>query len=103
MTIRSPFRPHYGSNQNPSPAAASATITIGRGDKTLRVRNTGATNVMYFRTGIAADGAVTASSADMPVYPSETVYIEKPQDHDTVATISAAGTTASVMSGEGGF
>ena len=103
MTIRSPFRPHYGSNQNPSPAAGSATITIGRGDKTLRVRNTGVTNAMYFRTGIAADANVTATTADMPVYPGETVYIEKPQDHDTVATISAAGTTASIMSGEGGF
>lgn len=103
MTIRSPFRPHYGTNQNPSPAAASATITIGRGDKTLRVRNTGATNVMYFRTGQAANGAVTATAADMPVYPGEAVYIEKPQDDDTVATISAAGTTASIMSGEGGF
>ena len=103
MTIRSPFRPHFGSNQNPAPAAASATITIGKGDKTLRVRNTGATNVMYFRTGKASNGTVTATAADMPVYPGETVYIEKPQDDDTVATISAAGTTASVMSGEGGF
>lgn len=103
MTIRSPFRPHFGSNQNPAPAAASATITIGRGDKTLRVRNTGATNVMYFRTGQDSNGTVTATDADMPVYPGETVYIEKPQDDDTVATISAAGTTASVMSGEGGF
>jgi hypothetical protein len=103
MTIRSPFRPHYGTNQNPSPAAASATITIGKGDKTLRVCNTGATNVMYFRTGQASNGAVTATAADLPVYPGEAVYIEKPQDDDTVATISAAGTTASIMSGEGGF
>lgn len=103
MTIRSPFQPTYGSNQNPSPAAGSATITIGKGNKTLRVRNTGATNVMYFRTGQASLGTVTATSADMPVYPGEVVYIEKPQDHDTVATISAAGTTASIMAGEGGF
>ena len=103
MTIRSPFKPHFGSNQNPSPAAVSATIAIGIGDKTLRVRNTGSTNVMYFRTGVSANGTVTATSADMPVYTGETVFIEKPQDHDTVATISAAGTTASVMSGEGGF
>lgn len=103
MTIRSPFRPHWGSNQEPSPAAASATITLGRGDKTLRVKNTGVTNAMYFRTGQASNGTVTATSADMPVYPGESVYIEKPQDDDTVATISAAGTTASIMSGEGGF
>lgn len=103
MSANSPFRPHFGSNQNISPAAASAAITIGSGDKTLRVRNTGATNVMYFRTGQASLGTVSATVSDMPVYPSETIYIRKPQDHDTVATISAAGTTASVMSGEGGF
>ena len=103
MTIRSPFKPHFGSNKNVSPAAASATTTVGLGDKTLRVRNTGATNVMYFRTGTAAVATVVATSADMPVYPSESVYVEVNQEHDTVATISAAGTTASIMSGEGGF
>lgn len=103
MTIRSPFKPHYGSNQVVSPAVASASITIGQGDKTIRVRNTGAANVMYFRTGLAFDGAVTATTADVPVSPGETVYIEKPQDHDTLATISALGTTADIMSGEGGF
>lgn len=102
MTIRAPFKPHYGSNQVVSPAAGSASITIGKGDKTIRVRNTGATNVMYFRTGFAADG-VTATTADVPVSPGETVYIEKPMDHDTLATISASGTTANIMSGEGGF
>lgn len=103
MTIRSPFRPHFGSNQNISPAGVPVSITIGFGSKTLRVRNTGATNVMYFRTGVASEGTVTATTADMPVYPGETVYIEKPQDHTTVSTVSAAGTTASIMSGEGGF
>lgn len=103
MTIRSPFKPHYGTNHQAAPAAASASITVGKGDKTIRVRNTGATNMMYFRTGLAFDGAVTATVADVPVAPGETVYIEKPQDHDTLAHISAAGTTAEIMSGEGGF
>lgn len=103
MTIRAPFKPHYGSTQNVSPAAASAAITIGRGEKTIKVRNTGATNIMYFRTGLASDGTVTATSADVFVGPGESIYIEKSQDHDTLATISASGTTASIMSGEGGF
>lgn len=103
MTVRSPFKPHYGTNQVVTPNGTSATITIGKGDKTLRIRNTGATNVMFFRTGIAADGAVVATTADVPVSPGETVYIEKPMDHDTLAGISAAGTTCNVMSGEGGF
>lgn len=103
MTIRAPFKPHYGSTQNVSPAAASAAITIGQGEKTIRVRNTGATNIMYFRTGLASAGTVIATAADMPVAPGESVYIEKPQDHDTLAHISADGTTASITSGEGGY
>jgi hypothetical protein len=102
MTILSNFRPQYGSTQTFSPAAGSATITIGKGCKTLRVKNTGATNVMQFRTGMSSDGTVTATAADMPVYPGEVVYIEVPQDHDTLAHISAAGTTAVATAGEGG-
>lgn len=103
MTIRSPFRPHQGSTQNVSPAAASAPITIGKGDKTICAINSGAANVMYFRTGLASDGTVTATTEDIPVFPGERIYIEKPQDHDTIAHISAAGTTATFMSGEGGY
>ena len=70
MTIRSPFQPRYGATQSPSPAAASASISIGRGNKSIRVRNTGA-NIGFFRTGLASDGTVTATSADMPVAPGE--------------------------------
>jgi len=103
MTVRAPFKPHYGSGQSPSPAAASATITIGKGDKTIKATNTGATNPMYFRTGLASDGTVTATIADVVVMPGTSIYIEKPQDHDTLAHISAAGTTAHFMSGEGGY
>lgn len=102
MTIRSPFKPRYGSNQVVAPAAASASITIGKGDKSISVSNTGA-NVGYFRTGLASDGTVTATTADVPVPSGTTRIIEKPQDHDTVAHISASGTTFNVMSGEGGF
>ena len=103
MTIKSNFQPKYGSTQSIVPGVASATITIGVGNKTIRVRNTGAANPMFFRTGKASDGAVTATAADMPVYPGEVVYIEKFQDHDTLAHISAAGTTAVVTAGEGGL
>lgn len=101
MTIRSPFQPHYGSNQVVTPAAASAAITIGFGNKSIMVCNTGV-NIGYFRTGRAADGTVTATTADVPVPSGQTRIIEKPQDHDTLAHISAAGTTFQVMSGEAG-
>jgi hypothetical protein len=102
MTIRAPFKPHYGSTVGFSAAIGSASITVGGGDKTLLVINTGATNPMFFRTGKAADGAVVATAADVPVYAGKERFIEKPTDHDTLASISALGTTAVVMSGEGG-
>lgn len=103
MTVRAPFLPRYGSNQSVSPAAASAVITIGKGNKTIRAVNTGATNVMHFRTGKASDGTVTATAADVCVLPGKEIDIEKPEDHDTLAYISAAGTTAQFMAGEGGY
>jgi hypothetical protein len=102
MTIQSNFQPRYGSTQTFSPAAGSATVTVGKDNRTLRVKNTGATNPMFFRTGRASDGTVTATAADMPVYPGEVVYIAKSPEHDTLAHISAAGTTATVTAGEGG-
>lgn len=101
MTIRSPFKPHYGSTQTVTPAAGSATITIGRGDKSIRVRNTGA-NIGFFRTFLVSDGASAATAADMPVSPNETIIIEKAQDHDSLSHISATGTTFVITSGEGG-
>ena len=103
MSVISPFQPKFGSTQTVTPGAASATITIGLGNKTIRVRNAGATNPGFFRTGKASDGTVVTTAADMPVYPGETVYIEKPQDHDTLAHISASGTTFVIMAGEGGI
>ncbi|MGE5622493.1 MAG: hypothetical protein ACM3WS_04995 [Bacillota bacterium] len=99
MTVRSPFKPHYGSNQVVTPGAASASITISKDDKSLRVVNTGA-NIGYFRTGT---GSVTASAADVPVPAGGSIVIEKPQEHDKLAHISASGTTFQVMTGEGGF
>jgi hypothetical protein len=102
MTIQSNFRPQYGSGQTASPAVGSATITIGKGCRTLRIKNTGATNVMQFRTGIAADGTVAATAADMQLSPGEVVYIEKDSRHDTLAFISASGTTMHAIAGEGG-
>jgi hypothetical protein len=102
MTIHSNFRPQYGSTQNVAPAAASATITIGKGCKTIRVRNTGATNVGYFRVFNSTAGAQNAVASDMPVYPGEVVYVAKDDQFDSLAHISAAGTTFAVTAGDGG-
>lgn len=102
MTIHSAFRPHFGSNQVVTPAAASASITIGASDKSLLLQNTGA-NICYVRIGLAANGTVTATTADLPIPAGAQRVIAKPQDFDTLAHISAAGTALQVMSGEGGI
>lgn len=99
MTALAPFKPHFGSNQIVTPAAASASVTIGFGDKSIRVCNTGA-NIGYFRTG---SGVTTATTGDVAMPSGAILIIEKPDDHDTLAYISAAGTTFQVMSGEGGI
>ena len=99
MTIRSPFKPHYGTCQAVTAAAGSASITIGKGDKTLKILNTGS-NIAFFRVGA---GATTATSADCPIVSGTLCYIEKATDDDTFAYISAVGTTLQIMSGEGGL
>jgi hypothetical protein len=102
MTIRAPFKPHYGTNQVITPAAASADIVLAKGDKSVRVRNSAATNIGYFRITASTESSA-ATTADMPVSPGETVIVEKEQDWTRMATISAAGTTFQVMTGEGGY
>lgn len=101
MTVRAPFKPHYGTNQVVAPAAGSAAINIDPTDKTVRVSNTGA-NIGYFRV-YSSNEAPSATAADMPVAPNETVYVEKGEGQNRLAHISAAGTTFQVMTGEGGF
>lgn len=99
MTIRAPFNPSRGANQVVSPAAASAQITYGKGNKSIRFVNSGA-NICYVRIGT---GTQTATTADTPVLPNSALILSKAQDEDTIAHISAAGTTLNIQSGEGGF
>ena len=96
------FQPHFGTNQVLSPGVASASVTIGSGNKSILLQNTG-TNICYVRLGQAANGSVTATTADLPVLPSVPRIIRKPDDFDTLAYISAAGTTLQVMAGEYGI
>jgi hypothetical protein len=97
MSVLQPFNPKYGSGQNVAPAAASAPITIGKGEKQVRLVNTGAAEC-YVRLGVAG---VVATAADYLVRPGAEKVITKEQDHDTLAHISATGTTLNVMVGEG--
>lgn len=97
MTIRAPFQPKRGANQVLTPAAASASVSIDPSCKSVRLVNSGA-NICHVRIGT---GAQTATTADMPVRSGESIVVSKGED-DTLAHISAAGTTLHVQPGEGG-
>lgn len=100
MSIRAPFEPRRGTNQVVTPAAASAVVTIDPVAKSVRFVNSGA-GICHVRVGTAASAA-TATVADMPILPATSVIVQKGDGEDTVAYISAAGTTLHIQTGEGG-
>lgn len=99
MTIRAPYMPQRGANQVVSPGAASASVNVDPHAKTIRLVNSGA-NICHVRVG---QGAQTATTADMPVRANSEVDMQKGDGDDTVAYISAAGTTLHIQAGEGGY
>lgn len=99
MTIRSPFMPRRGTNQVTTPGAASASVSIDADAKSVRLVNSGA-NICHVRIGT---GAQTASTADTPVLAGTAVIVQKQMGDDTLAHISASGTTLHVQTGEGGY
>lgn len=102
MTARNPFMPTYGTNQVLTPAAASASVALRRGIRQLRFVNTGA-NICYIRISNSTSGAQPATAADLPIAANNFMtIITKADDDDTLAHISALGTTLQVMQGEGG-
>jgi hypothetical protein len=99
MTIRSAFIPHRGANQVTTPAAASASVAVDAQSKSVRVVNSGA-NICHVRIGA---GAQTATTADTPVLSGGSVVLAKATGDNTLAHISAAGTTLHIQTGEGGL
>lgn len=99
MGIRAPFNPRKGGNQSVTAAAASASVTVDAQAKSVRVVNTGATNIAYVRIGT---GAQTASATDTPIRANSEIILSKGDGENTVAYISAAGTTLEIQTGEGG-
>jgi hypothetical protein len=97
MTIKTPLAPSYTQGQTVTPAAAAASITIGKGSKSLCLTNTGS-NVCYVRVG---PSGIEATTADYPVIAGIQTVISKDQDHDTLSYISASGTTLHAIPGEG--
>ena len=99
MTIRSPFMPRRGTNQVTTPAASSASVSVDADAKSVRLVNAGA-NICFVRIGT---GAQTATTADTPVLPNSALILQKQMGDDTLAHISASGTTLHVQTGEGGY
>ena len=98
MTIRAPFQPQRGANQVTTPGAASGSVNIDKSSKSVRLVNAGA-NICHVRIGT---GVQTATTSDMPILAGQSIIVQKGDGEDTLAHISAAGTTLHVQTGEGG-
>lgn len=94
-----PFNPQRGANQVVTPGAASASVAINAVSKSVRLVNSGA-NICHVRIGT---GAQTATTADLPIRAGSEVIVNKGDGENTLAHISAAGTTLHIQTGEGGL
>lgn len=98
MTVIATFAPSYGSAQTVTPGTSSASVTIGKGSKSMCLTNLG-TSACYVRT---SSGTSTATIADYVVPAGAQVSISKFQDQDTVSFVTSAGSTSlHIMPGEG--
>lgn len=99
--IKQPVMPSYGQGVVVTPAAASATQSnFGKGAKQVVLTNSGA-NICHVQTFNSVDGAIVATTADFPVLPNAQVTITKDEAHDSIAYISAVGTTLHMIPAEG--
>lgn len=87
-----------GTNQTLTPGAASASITINKNAKRVRLHNAGA-NICFVRIGTAASGT-PVTTADVPMPAGAVIVLNKGMDEDTLSHISALGTTLYVQTGE---
>ena len=99
MSILAPFQPRRGQNLTATSAASSASVSLDSQAKSVRLVNNGA-NICFVRIGA---GAQTATTADMPVRAGSEIVVTKGDGEDTLAHISATGTTLYIQTGEGGI
>jgi len=100
MSIRTPFKPHYGSNQSVTVTATPQNLSLTKTDKSVRIINSG-TAIGYFRIG--ESDVANASTIDCPVYPGGSLVVEKGIDHTTISVVSGTSTQFEIMTGEGGY
>ena len=97
MNILEPFAPTYGSGKTLTAGVASLTTSVHEDAKSICITNTGA-NIAYVRIG---NSSSVATTADYPILAGDQAIITKTQGDNTLAYISAAGTTLHVMVGQG--
>lgn len=106
MSAGTPFKPKRGGNNKVTATTTSQTITVGAGERSVRIVNAG-TVVAYFVCYKASDGARTATNADTPIAVSgaagSVLVIEKQLDDDKIAYVSDSATAIlHFQVGEGG-
>ena len=106
MSAGTPFKPKRGANNKVTATTSSQTITVGTGERSVRVINAG-TIVGYFVCYKASNGAIAASNAHTPIAAASeagsVLIIEKQLDDDTIAFIADSTTTIMHFQvGEGG-
>ena len=94
-----PFQGQRGANQVTTPAAASASVSLDAVAKCVRLVNSGS-NICHVRIGA---GAQTATTADLPIRSGSEIIVAKGDGENTLAHISASGTTLHIQTGEGGI
>jgi hypothetical protein len=99
MSIYAPFQGNNGQNQVQVVGAFSLSVNVAAVNKSVRLVNVGA-NICHVRIG---EGAQTATIADTPIQSGESLVVQKAGGDDTVAHISADGTTLHIQPGEGGY
>ena len=104
MAIINPFAPSAGTGQLITTSGSSQVVTLAQNDSVVRVTNYGATNPAYIRVGMApATGSLTATTADMVIFPNSYVNIWKGEMNALAALQLTGATTLQIMTGTGGI
>lgn len=104
MTVKQPFAPRRGGNKNITASTTSQAVSIGAGEKNLRIVCTAGGGNVHVYTYRASDATSVrnADTSDFPVMAGMASVITKDEQHDTVAVVADSGTPAVKLTpGEG--
>jgi len=107
MSAGTPFKPRRGGNKKVTATTTSATVTIGAGEKSVRIINAGAVVGYFVIYNSKTDTALTADATQTPIAVAgaagSVLVVEKGVDDDTIAYASDSSTAVlHFQAGEGG-